>query len=655
VCGIYGILQIDGAPADPALMPAMGRVVVHRGPDDEGHHVDGPCAIGMRRLSIIDLSGGHQPLSNSDGTLWLVCNGEIYNFRELRQELVALGHRFKTASDSEVILHSYAQYGDEFIHRLNGMFGFALWDARRRRLIVGRDRLGVKPIYLYSDARRLAFSSEAKALLALPGIPAEIDPAALHSYLNLGYVAAPLSIFRGISKLPPASMLIVEGGRVDEHRYWRVPAATDRSLGEDEWVKRIRARLDESVRMQMVSDVPIGAFLSGGIDSSTVVGLMAAHSDQPIRTYAIGFKGTAADDYYNELPYARRVADLFHTQHQEIVVRPDVVALLPRLLWHMDEPISDTAFITTYLVSQFARRDVTVILSGVGGDELFGGYRRYLGNHYQAYFDRLPGWARRAASAVGERLPSDRHSPLLNLSRLAKGFLESAGLPFEARYRAYVQVFPLQEVQRLLRLNGAARPDMIADAFRHAGGGDALNRMLAVDAETQLPDDLLMLTDKMSMATSLECRVPLLDHELVELAARMPEEVKIRGGRLKHAMKEAVADLLPRDILERKKRGFGTPMGAWLKDDLAPLVRGLLSESVVKGRELFHYPAVQELIASHEANRIDGTDRLLGLMNLEIWSRIYLDDRTPQDVTDELKSMLTATSRPTTTTAGKRL
>jgi len=640
VCGIYGIFQLDGTPADPALMPAMGRVIVHRGPDDEGHHADGPCAIGMRRLSIIDLAGGHQPLSNGDGTLWLVCNGEIYNFRELRKELIALGHRFKTASDSEVILHGYAQYGDEFIHRLNGMFAFALWDARGQRLIIGRDRLGIKPIYLYRDARRLAFASEAKALLTLPGISAEIDPDALHSYLNLGYVAAPQSIFRGIRKLPPASVLFVKGGRVEEHRYWRIPGAIDRSLSEDEWIERIRARLDEAVRMQMVSDVPIGAFLSGGIDSSSVVGFMAAHSDRPIRTYAIGFKGTAADAFYNELPYARRVADLFHTEHHEIVVRPDVVALLPRLLWHMDEPLSDTAFITTYLVSQFARREVTVILSGVGGDELFGGYSRYLGNHYQAYFDRLPGWARRAASALGERLPSDRHSPLLNLSRLAKGFLATAGMPFEERYRAYVQVFPAQEAQRLLRLDYAAHPDTISAAFGHAGGGDALNRMLAVDAETQLPDDLLMLTDKMSMATSLECRVPLLDHELVELAACMPEEVKIRGGRLKHVLKEAVSGLLPRDILERKKRGFGTPMGAWLKGDLAPLVRGLLSESVIKSRELFHFPAVQELIGLHEANRVDGTDRLLALLNLEIWSRLYLDGRTADNVTAELKAML---------------
>lgn len=640
MCGIYGIFQFDGVPADPALMPAMGRVIVHRGPDDEGHHVDGPCAIGMRRLSIIDLAGGHQPLSNAEGTLWLVCNGEIYNFRELRRELTALGHQFKTGSDSEVILHSYVAYGDDFLRRLNGMFGFALWDARRQRLIVGRDRLGIKPIYVYRDVRRLAFASEAKALLALPGASTTIDPSALNSYLNLGYVAAPQSIFNGITKLPPASVLTIEGGRVDERRYWRMPSGIDRKPSEEEWVERVGARLDEAVRMEMVSDVPIGAFLSGGIDSSTVVGLMAAHSDRPIRTYAIGFEGSAADDFYNELPHARRVADLFGTEHHEIVVRPDVVGLLPRLLWHMDEPIADTAFITTYLVSQFARRDVTVILSGVGGDELFGGYRRYLGNHYQAYFDRLPAWARRAASALGEALPSDRHSPMLNLSRLAKGFLATAGMPFEERYLAYLQVFPAQEVQRLLRFDGVAPLPSIHTAFQHATGEDALNRMLIVDAETQLPDDLLMLTDKMSMATSLECRVPLLDHELVELAASIPEEVKIRGGRLKHVLKSAVARLLPRDILERKKRGFGTPMGAWLKLELAPLVRGLLSESVVKRRGLFHFSPIQELIALHEANRVDGTDRLLALLNLEIWSRIYLDGRSPEDVTADLRAML---------------
>jgi asparagine synthase (glutamine-hydrolysing) len=306
----------------------------------------------------------------------------------------------------------------------------------------------------------------------------------------------------------------------------------------------------------------------------------------------------------------------------------------------MDEPLSDTAFITTYLVSQFARQDVTVILSGVGGDELFGGYRRYLGNHYHRHFDRLPGWARRTAAALGGRLPSDRHSPLLNLSRLARGFMESAALPFEERYRAYVQVFPREEVRTLLRAAPQAQPDMMAAAFEHADGTDSLNRLLRVDAETMLPDDLLMLTDKMSMAASLECRVPLLDHELVELAARMPEAIKIRGGRLKHVMKQAVSALLPREILERGKRGFGTPMGAWLKQDLAPLLRGLLSEPAIRRRGMLDSPSIQALVAAHEANRIDGTDRLLTLLNLEIWSRLYLDRRPPQDVADELKAMI---------------
>ena len=640
MCGIFGILNLDASPAERAALQAMARVSVHRGPDDEGFHIDGACAIGMRRLSIIDLEGGHQPLSNPDRSLVVVCNGEIYNFRELRRELEALGHRFATGSDSEVLLHGYAQWGNEVVQRLNGMFGFALWDARRRRLVIGRDRLGIKPLYLYRDSRRIAFASEAKALLALPGVEAELEPSALHVYLNLGYVPAPASLFKGITKLPPATLLTIEHGRIESTRYWRIPHAIERDVPEAEWIERVRARLDEAVRMQMVSDVPIGAFLSGGIDSSTVVGLMAAASTRPIRTYSIGFEGAAADEYYNELPYARRVAQRFGTEHREILVRPDTAALLPRLLWHMDEPVSDSAFITTYLVSEFARREVTVILSGVGGDELFGGYRRYLGDHYQAYFGRLPSWLRRTATAAGRRLPSDRHAPLLNFSRLAKGFLESAALPFEERYRAYVEVFPRDEAARLLGGERTSGRDPIAEAFLDAPGEDGLNRMLCVDAQTQLADDLLLLTDKMSMAASLECRVPLLDHELVELAARMPQAIKIRGGRLKHVMKEAVSDLLPAEIIERKKRGFGTPMGAWLKHDLAPLMHQLLSPASVAARGLFRYPAVRELIAQHESSRVDGTDRILALMNLEIWARMYLDARSSQDVAAELEEAI---------------
>ena len=637
MCGIHGIYRFDGQGVAPELLSAMGNVTRHRGPDDEGMHIDGPCGIAMRRLSIIDLAGGHQPLSNVDETLWLVCNGEIYNYRELRSELQAKGYHFKTGSDSEVLLHLYEAEGDDFVLRLNGMFDFALWDVRRHRLLIGRDRVGVKPLYVMQDGQRLAFATEAKALLTLPGVSAELNRSAVASYLHLGYVAAPDCIFKGIRKLPPATLLAVENGQVREWRYWRLSPGMNQDLSEREWIERVRAQLDASVRMQMVSDVPIGAFLSGGVDSSAVVGFMAKHSQQPIRTYAIGFSGGEAEALYNELPYARRVAKLFGTQHREIVVRPDVVSLLPKLLWHMDEPLSDTAFITTFLVSEFARQDVKVILSGVGGDELFGGYRRYLGDHYAQQYRRLPGWLRRSAASIAGRLPVDRHSGLLNTLRLAKGFLSSAEMGADDRYRSYLQVLDREAVSALLMQPDAAQTDPLELAFAGAGHEDSLNRMFAVDAQTQLPDDLLMLTDKMSMAVSLECRVPLLDHQLVELAASMPAAIKVRGGHLKHVLKEALSDLLPADILERKKRGFGTPMGAWLKNELAPLLGRLLAPDVIQRRGLFRQPVIDRLVADHQANRIDGTDALLALLNLEIWSRIYLDHRDPTDVAVELK------------------
>ncbi len=640
MCGIHGIYRFDGQGVAPELLSAMGNVTRHRGPDDEGMHIDGACGIAMRRLSIIDLAGGHQPLSNVDQTLWLVCNGEIYNYRELRTELQGKGYHFKTGSDSEVLLHLYDAEGDDFVLRLNGMFDFALWDVRRRRLLIGRDRLGVKPLYVLQDGQWLAFATEAKALLKMPGVSAKLNRNAVASYLHLGYVAAPDCIFKGIRKLPPATLLAVENGQVREWRYWQLSPRINQSLSEREWIDRVRAQLEESVRMQMVSDVPIGAFLSGGVDSSAVVGLMAKHSQQPIRTYAIGFTGGEAEALYNELPYARRVAELFGTRHREIVVRPDVVSLLPKLLWHMDEPLSDTAFITTFLVSGFARQDVKVILSGVGGDELFGGYRRYLGEHYAQRYRRLPGWLRHCAASIAGRLPSDRHSSLLNILRLAKGFLSSAEMNADERYRSYLQVLDRETVSALLMHPDATRSDPLGLAFAAAGNEDPLNRMFAVDAQTQLPDDLLMLTDKMSMAVSLECRVPLLDHQLVELAASMPAAIKVRGGRLKHVLKESLGDLLPKDILDRKKRGFGTPMGAWLKKELAPLLRRLLAPEVVQARGLFRQPVVDRLVADHEANRIDGTDALLALLNLEIWSRIYLDGRDPVDVAAELKSYL---------------
>lgn len=639
MCGIYGIIHLDGSMTDPGFMQRMGDVTRHRGPDDHGWHHDGNCVIGMRRLSVIDLAGGHQPLTNEDETLWLVCNGEIYNFRELRSELISLGHRFKTGSDCEVLLHGYEAWEDNFIHRLNGMFNFALWDARRRRLIVGRDRLGIKPLYWRQDGQRLAFATEAKALLELPGVSPEVDQLSLASYLNLGYVSSPRSMFKGIAKLPVASLLCVEGGVSRTSCYWQMQEKATTGIDENEWVDRIGSAINHAVRAQMVSDVPIGAFLSGGIDSSAVVACMAGASALPVKTYAIGFTGSAADNFYNELPFARRVSELFNTDHHEIIVKPDVVSLLPRLLWHMDEPIADTAFITTYLVSEFARKDVTVILSGVGGDELFGGYRRYLGNHYSEKFNRLPKILQLSARSLGQLLPADRHSKWLNVARLAKGFLASSELPFEERYRTYLQIME-RSLSSSLMLGGTSSWDPLVDAFASSRQDDSCNRMLAVDMASQLPDDLLMLTDKMSMAVSLECRVPLLDNELLELAAKMPESIKMKGGVLKYALKKALANQLPHDILHRKKRGFGTPMGAWLKGELLPLLERLLGHETVRARGLFSPTVVSQLISDHRTNTNDYTDALIALLNFEIWARIYLDRRSHEDVTTELQELI---------------
>jgi asparagine synthase (glutamine-hydrolysing) len=639
MCGIYGIYQVDGAPADALALPRMGAQLIHRGPDDEGAHVAGRCALGMRRLSIIDVAGGHQPISDADDRHVVVCNGEIYNFRTLRAELERNGVRFRSRSDTEVLLHGHAVWGHRVFERLNGMYAFALWDASTQSLVVGRDRLGIKPLYYAYDGRRFAFASEAKALLQLPGVDDALDPQALDAYLRLGYVPAPLTMWRGIRKLPIATIARLTPAGMTQQTLWRVPTSVDHTVDDGEWAVRVREQLERSVERQMVSDVPIGAFLSGGIDSSAVVALMSRSAREPVRTYSIGFAGGAAERFYNELAPARRVAQLFATDHHEIVVRPDVAALLPRLLWQMDEPIADSAFVTTYLVAEFARRDVKVILSGVGGDELFGGYRRYLGERYLGTYGRLPHFVRRGAESLVQRLPVARHRRWLNELRLMRQFVVSAGQPPAQRYASYVGAFTDDETDGLLTQVAGARFDPIGAAFADIGGDDPLARMFAVDAATQLPDDLLLLTDKMTMAASVECRVPLLDHELVELAARIPARIKLRGGQLKSLLKRALADLLPPDILHRPKRGFGAPMGAWMQGALAPLLSNALSAAAIERRGVLRAQPVQRLIAAHRANRIDGTDRLLALLAFEIWCRLYLDRRSVEDIGGELTEL----------------
>lgn len=644
MCGIYGMVALRAdADCDPVLLDAMAAVTVHRGPDDEGRYSERGLALGMRRLSIIDLETGRQPIASGDRSIWTVCNGEIYNFREIRRELQSAGVVFSSGSDTEMLVHLYQRYGIEFVGRLLGMFGFAIWDAPRRRLVLGRDRLGIKPLYYLEHHGRLIFASEIKALLTVPGVERAVETGALHDYLSLGYTSSSESLFRGIRKLPPASLLICENGHYRIERYWQAPTEADHALTEQEWSERVRAAIETAVQSEMVSDVPLGAFLSGGIDSSAVVAFLAQHSDRPVKTYSIGFRGDAASAVYNELPYARLVAQHFATDHREIIVRPDVAQLLPKLAWHLDEPVADSAAITTYLVGAFARQDVTVILSGVGGDELFGGYNRYLGDYYVGQYRRLPAWMRQAVIApLVQALPSDRHGRLSGVARYARTFVSSEDLPFEQRYRRYVEVFGPDSLARLMKQARAGQVDSLQEAFSLASSGDSLNRLMRVDLATQLPNDLLMLTDKMTMASSLECRVPLLNHQLVELAARVPAAMRINGRNLKSLMKRALEGVLPGDILDRRKRGFGAPIGAWLKRDLRPMMGRLLSRQAVESRGLLSWPVVEETIALHLSSREDHTDHLLSLLSLEIWAQIFLDGRAPADIAGELSEEVAA-------------
>lgn len=643
MCGIHGILATEAElERREDVVLSMGEMTLHRGPDDAGIYKDAEVVFGMRRLSIIDVDGGHQPISNETGTVWAVCNGEIYNFRELRRDLIARGHEFTSESDSEVVVHLYEEYGTRAVEKLEGMFGLALWDTTRRRLLVARDRLGIKPLYYAQIGRALAFSSEAKALTLLPSYRPGVDAEALRQYLCLGYVPAPLSLYQGVRKLEPGCLLTAVDGGITVERYWEYRETTDRSLDDEEWADRFRAVLGDCVQKQMVSDVPLGAFLSGGIDSSAIVAMMSRFSDIPVKTYSVGFDTGPAAKFYNELPYARQVASDFSTDHHEIIVRPDVVELLPKLLWHMDEPVADSAFITTYLVSEFARREVKVILSGVGGDELFGGYRRYLGEYYLRGYRRLPEFVRRrVVTSMLDRLPSNRDSFLPNLFRLAKGFANTEQLSLSERYRSYVGVFTRAVVsQVVLSPQESSEEDALDAAFDKRASRDPINALMEVDLKTQLPDDLLMLTDRMSMATSLECRVPLLDERMVELAAAMPADLKVRGRRLKHVMKQGLENVLPREVLYRAKRGFGVPMGAWLKAELGPVAKGVLSEANVRSRGLLDWRFVEETMQRHAAGREDCTDHIQALMNLELWCQLYLDAKSPAQMTEELRAVV---------------
>jgi asparagine synthase (glutamine-hydrolysing) len=642
MCGIFGVLALSASSRlDASWLSRMGQTMVHRGPDGAGFYTDDAILLGMQRLSIIDVVDGKQPIANEDSTIQAVCNGEIFNFRELRRDLLARGHSLRSRTDSEVLVHLYEEFPDSFCERLDGMYGFALWDRSRRRLVLGRDRLGVKPLYYWQDSRYLAFASEVKSLLRLPFIQSRLDKTALRDLLTFGYVSGADSVFEGVRRLEPGRVLTVTPGNQTLTRYWRLPPGTDESMTEDDWVGAVRQQMTKAVQAQMVSDVPIGAFLSGGLDSSSIVALMAQQGGDPIRTFAIGFDNSSGARIYDERAYARQVAEHVGARHSEIIVSPDVVALLPQLIWHLDEPIADSALFTTYLVARHAEGHVKVILSGVGGDEVFGGYPRYLGEHYRRAYNRLPKWLRvGVVSKLARFLPGDRHTLTRNYLRYLKRFIRANESDLHHRYRGYSQIFDERQLADL-GIPEALGPDALARAFEEVQGEEPLRQLLGVDLATQLPDDLLLLTDKMTMAASIECRVPLLDVGLVELMARMPERIKMRGGRLKYLMKRAVADLLPPEIITRRKRGFGAPIGAWFRDELSALTAGVLCKRVVEKRGLLNWRGIERLLALHQAGREDSTDHIMTLITLELWCRIFLDGRPVSDVAEEL-SRLTA-------------
>ncbi|WP_165232811.1 asparagine synthase (glutamine-hydrolyzing) [Aquisphaera insulae] len=637
MCGICGAAWGDPRDAlDGDRLAKMMDRIIHRGPDDAGSYRDDHAALGFRRLSILDLAGGHQPLSNEDGTVWVAFNGEIYNFQALRHRLEARGHSLRSSGDSETLVHLYEDEGTGLFGLLRGMFALAIWDAPRRTLILGRDRLGQKPLVYRHDARRLVFSSELKSLLALPEseCPRAVDPRALDEYLTYGYVPHPRTILRGVHKLPPGHFATWHDGNLKVEPYWQPDWNLERrrSVGED--VEALRETLSEAVREQMVSDVPLGAFLSGGIDSTIVVGLMQRASNRPVKTFAIGFPDAA----YDETRYAELAARRLGTEHHTFMVEPRAWETLPALAQQFDEPFADSSALPTWHVARETRREVTVALTGDAGDELFGGYDRYRALALTELFHRLPAAPRRILGKTIRRvLPRSGRSKsrLRAIERLFERINDPAG----ARYLGWMTTF--DEPSRL-RLYSEAQLDILADASSHPDGcgpgdpasllseacararsRDTVTQSMVGDILTYLPGDLLYKVDMASMAHSLECRGPFLDHRVVELAAAMPldRKLRVRPGRSKVVLKRAFADLLPAEIAGRRKMGFGVPVGRWFQNELKDELQGILLDRSALDRGLFRPDAVRALVAEHVEGRREHGHRLWALLMLELWFR----------------------------------
>jgi asparagine synthase (glutamine-hydrolysing) len=623
VCGIAGILDFAGQPVDRGILTDVCSALAHRGPDAHGYWLDGQIGLGHQRLSIIDLSTGAQPLANEDRSIWITFNGEIYNFADLTQRMRARGHEFRTRSDTEAIVHAYEEYGVDCVRELRGMFAFAIWDSRTQKLVLARDRVGKKPLFYAKLNDQFVFASELHALARHPALSRDVDPAAIDAYLTYGYIPGPQTIYRGVFKLPPAHYITIS--RQDDRwiiadpvRYWHLDYEPKLDLDDTEAAAALLEQLREAVRVRLVSDVPVGALLSGGTDSSLVVALMAEQSREKIRTFSIGFdEGT-----HNELPYARAVAERFQTEHHEFVVRPSALELLPTLVRHYGEPFADSSAIPTYYLARLTRDHVKVALNGDGADESLAGYERYMASLAAERYRRIPA----AIRAFGEPMTSliPEHLAPRNRLRQFKRFTSAASLPVERRYLRWMSYFSADQKKKLYSAAFAATLDGDPGAWLAGildgseGKLEHLDRLLAADVASYLPYDLLVKMDIATMANSLEARSPFLDHEVMEFCARLPTRLKVRRGRLKYLEKKVALEFLPAANIKRRKMGFGVPIATWLRSELRPFLHDVLLSPAALGRGMFDAGMVRQLVSEHERG-VDRSFQLWSLLWLEMW------------------------------------
>lgn len=629
MCGICGFLSLKGdlRVRRREILSRMCAFLKHRGPDDEGAYFDDSIALGIRRLTIIDIKTGRQPIHNENKTIWVVYNGEIYNFLELRGDLEKHGHRFYTQADTEVLVHLYEKYGEKFVNYLNGMFAFALWDKNKQKLLLGRDRLGQKPLYYLVFNHHLIFGSEVKAILEYPGIKKEIDFSSLSKYLAYEFIPAPHSIFKNIKKVLPGHFLSVRKGRLTGHCYWDIDLSRKIQTDKRALPHQLRGLLRDAVKRRLMSDVPLGVLLSGGIDSSTIVALMSEVSKQKIKTFTMGFE----DKSFDEMKYARQVARLFNTRHYEQILQPhQTLALIPEITEILDEPFGDASIIPTFLISKFARKKITVGLGGDGGDELLAGYPTYQAHRLADYYEKVPEIVRRLLiEKAVKKMPVSFDNFSLDFE--AKKFI--SGLPYSSLIRHYVWLgsFSPQEIIQLLRPEAQeqiAQEEIFVDLIRYAEqfnlNKELIDQVMYLDLKLYLPDDILFKVDRASMACSLEVRAPFLDYKLVEFMASLPVEVKLKGLKSKYILKKAMEGILPDNVLNRKKKGFGMPVAKWISNELKPLVLDVFSEVKIKREGIFQSAYINQLLADHFAKRKDNRKQLWTLLIFELWRQKYI-------------------------------